>query len=155
MFATTGVATLISMPLIGKLSDKISKFKIFSIGTIIAVVIINIYAQFSVTPFPIALVTNVVMMVFIMSRMIPSQALTSALPNPADRGAFMSINSSLQQMAGGFGAMLAGFVIVQKDNFAPLQNYDYLAMEASAIMLITIYLMYRVSTILEKKLALV
>ena len=65
--------------------------------------------------------------------------------------AFMSINSSLQQMAGGFGAVLAGFVIVQKDNFSPLQHYDHLAMIASSIMLLTIYLMYRVSKIVEMK----
>lgn len=151
LFMITGVATLITMPLIGKLSDSISKFKIFAIATIIAVIFINVYAQFSVTPFPIVLLINVLMMVFIMSRMIPSQALTSAIPNPADRGAFMSINSSLQQMAGGFGAVLAGFVIVQKDNFSPLQHYDHLAMIASGIMLITIYLMFRVSKIVENK----
>jgi predicted MFS family arabinose efflux permease len=91
------------------------------------------------------------MMLFIMSRMIPSQALTSAIPNAADRGAFMSVNSSLQQMAGGFGAVIAGLIIVQKDNFSPLQNYDYLAMLASFFMLLTIVFMYRVSKIVEKK----
>jgi hypothetical protein len=41
------------------------------------------------------------MMMGIMSRMIPSSALTSAIPEMADRGAFMSINASLQQIAGG------------------------------------------------------
>ncbi len=151
MFMITGLSTLIIMPLIGKWSDKINKFKLFAISTLVAIIIINIYAHFSVTSFTVVLITNVLMMVFIMSRMIPSQALMSAIPNPADRGAFMSINSSLQQMAGGFGAVLAGFVIIQKDNFSPLQNYDYLAMLASAFMLITIYLMFRVSKIVEKK----
>ncbi len=147
LFMITGLATLVMMPLIGKWSDKVSKFKLFTVCTLIAVVIINIYAQFSETPFSIVLITNVVMMLFIMSRMIPSQALTSAIPNAADRGAFMSINSSLQQIAGGFGAVLAGLVIVQKDNFSPLQNYDTLAMIASSFMLLTIYLMHRVNRI--------
>jgi uncharacterized membrane protein YoaT (DUF817 family) len=63
----------------------------------------------------------------------------------------MSINSSLQQMAGGFGAMIAGLIIVQKDNFAPLQRYDILAMVASSIMLFTIFLMYQVNKIVKKK----
>lgn len=151
LFMITGIATLISMPLIGKLSDKVSKFKIFAFATILAVIIINIYAQFGVTPFWIVLVTNVLMMVFIMSRIVPSTALTSAVPEAQDRGAFMSINSSLQQVAGGFGAMIAGIIIVQKDNFSPLQHYDTLAMIASCIMLITIFLMYRVNAIVMKK----
>lgn len=115
-----------------------------------AIVIINIYARFAVTPFYIVLIINSVMMIFIMSRMVPSQALTSAIPNPADRGAFMSINSSLQQIAGGFGAMIAGFVIVQKDNFSPLEHYDYLAMITSAIMLFTIYGVSRINKIVEE-----
>lgn len=151
MFMVTGAATLVIMPVIGKLSDKISKPKLFAFSTIMAVIIINIYSRFAETPFYIVLITNVLMMGFIMSRMVPSQALTSAIPNQADRGAFMSVNSSLQQMAGGFGAMLAGFIIVQKDNFSPLVGYDYLAMIASVFMLITIYLMFWISKMVGEK----
>lgn len=151
LFLVTGLATLFSMPLIGKLSDSVSKFKIFAFATVLATIIINIYAHYSATPFWIVLVTNVLMMICIMSRMVPSTALATAIPEPQNRGAFMSINSSLQQMAGGFGAMIAGMIIVQKNNFAPLQHYDILAMIASSIMLITIYLVYRVSKIVVTK----
>jgi predicted MFS family arabinose efflux permease len=151
MFMVTGAATLVIMPVIGKLSDRISKPKLFAFSTVMAVIIINIYSRFAETPFYIVLITNVLMMGFIMSRMVPSQALTSAIPNQADRGAFMSVNSSLQQLAGGFGAMLAGFIIVQKDNFAPLEGYDYLAMIASVFMLITIYLMFWISKMVSEK----
>ncbi|AWI25786.1 MFS transporter [Flavobacterium pallidum] len=151
VFMFTGIATLITMPLIGKLSDKVSKYKVFAIATLTAIVIINIYAHFAVTPFWLVLVANVLMMVAIMCRMVPSTALTSAVPEPADRGAFMSVNASLQQMAGGFGAMLAGVIIVQKDNFSPLEHYDTLAMIASGIMLLTIFLMYRVNRIVQRR----
>ncbi len=149
LFMITGVGTLIVMPFVGKLSDRVSKFKIFAFATLVATMIINIYAHYSATPFWIVVVTNVVMMMAIMSRFVPSSALTSAIPESKDRGAFMSINSSLQQIAGGFGAMIAGLIIVQKDNFAPLEHYDTLAMIASVIMLFTIYLMYRVHSIVN------
>ncbi|WP_281233156.1 MFS transporter [Flavobacterium gelatinilyticum] len=151
MFMITGIATLISMPFIGKLSDKVNKFKIFAAATIMAVIIINVYSHFGVTAFWIVVLTNVFMMVTIMSRMVPSTTLTSAIPDPQDRGAFMSINSSLQQMAGGFGAVIAGMIIVQKDSYAPLEHYDTLAMAASVIMLLTIFLVFRVSKIVENR----
>lgn len=151
MFMITGIGTLVVMPFIGKLSDTIDKVKIFAFATILAIIVINIYAQFAATAFWIVVVTNVVMMIAIMSRFVPSSALTSAIPNPEHRGAFMSVNSSLQQIAGGFGAMIAGLIIVQKDNFSPLEHYDTLAMIASAIMLFTIYLMFRVDAIVTKK----
>lgn len=151
MFMITGIFAVITMPLIGKVADKISKFKLFAIATICAIIIINIYSNYSSTPFWIVVLTNVLMMSAIMMRMIPSQALTSAIPEPQDRGAFMSINSSLQQLAGGFGAMLAGFVIVQKDNYSPIEHYNYLGLVVSAVMLITIYLVFKISVIIQKK----
>ena len=43
-----------------------------------------------------------------------------------DRGAFMSINASLQQIAGGIAATVAGMIIIQKDKHSPLQHYDTL-----------------------------
>lgn len=151
LFMASGVATLVSMPIIGKLSDGIDKFKLFTAATLSAVVVINVYAHLSNTPFGLVLLTNILMMMTIMSRMVPSTALTSAIPAPEDRGAFMSINSSLQQMAGGFGAMLAGVIIVQKDNFSPLEHFDTLAMIATGIMVVTIALVYRVDVIVKNR----
>ncbi len=150
LFMVTGVSSLISMPLIGKMSSKGNKLRIFNVATVFSIIIVNIYAHYSSTPFWIVLITNICMMVSIMSRIIPASVLTSAIPEPHDRGAFMSVNSSLQQMAGGFGAMLGGFIIFQKDKFSPLEHYDTMAMVASAIMLITVYLVYRVNNLVTK-----
>ncbi len=145
LFMVSGITSFIMMPLVGKYSDKRNKFVIFTLATLMAIVVLNIYSNFSTTPFIIVLITYVVMMFFIISRMIPGSALTTAIPKPEDRGAYMSITSSLQQMAGGVGAMIAGMIIVQKDNYAPLENFNLLTMIMSVIMLFTIYLMYRVN----------
>jgi len=151
MFMVSGVASLVTMPLIGRFSDKINKFTLFSAATLVAVVVINIYTRFSETPFWIVLVANVAMMISILSRMVPAMALNSAIPQPQDRGAFMSINASLQQIAGGVGAVFAGFVIVQNDKFSPLQHYDWLGMITSVVMVISIYFVYRVQAVVAAK----
>jgi predicted MFS family arabinose efflux permease len=151
LFMVSGVASLIFMPLIGRFSDKVNRFNLFAIATIVAIIVINIYTHFSATPFWIVLVINVAMMISILSRMVPAMALTSAIPQPQDRGAFMSINSSLQQIAGGLGAMLAGVVVVQKNGYSPLEHYDTLGFVTAAIMLIPIYLVYRIQKIVLKK----
>jgi predicted MFS family arabinose efflux permease len=151
MFMLTGIAALVAMPVVGQLSDKFNKFKLFALATLITVVIMNIYTRYSETPFGIVVITNIFMMIALTSRMIPSSALTSAIPQPQDRGAFMSMTSSLQQIAGGFGSMIGGLIIVQKDKNAPLEHYDMLALVASVIMIFTIYLMYQVSEMVAKK----
>jgi predicted MFS family arabinose efflux permease len=81
----------------------------------------------------------------ILSRMVPSMALVSALPEMQDRGAFMSINSSLGQIAGGAAAMVGGLIVVQQDNFSPLEHYDTLGYIIVVLSVIGIFLLYRVS----------
>ena len=53
------------------------------------------------------------MFVGIFSRMIPSQALISAIPEPSQRGSFNAVSASLQQFSGGLGSVLAGAIIVR------------------------------------------
>ncbi|OYZ18625.1 MAG: hypothetical protein B7Y39_13305 [Bdellovibrio sp. 28-41-41] len=57
--------------------------------------------------------------------MIPSQALMSAIPTPENRGAFMAISASLQQISGGVASLVAGLIVVEgTDGF--LEHFDTL-----------------------------
>ena len=151
IFMLTGVSSLIFMPLVGKLSDRYDKFKIFAIGSVWAVIFTLIYTNLSVTPLYAIITLNILLFMGISSRMIPSATLTSAIPNLQDRGAFMSINSSLQQIAGGVATMLAGLIIVQKDKNSPLENYPVLGIIGSVFILMTVWFIYRVYRIVKNK----
>lgn len=153
LFMASGVSSLIIMPLIGKISDKIDKFTLFTIASIWMMVVVVLYTQLAVTPLWIVMIFNVTMMMGIMSRMIPSSALTTAIPDMKDRGAFMSINASLQQVAGGVAAVFAGKIVLQKDKFSPLENYDKLGYVIVVLSTISIFMVYRVSVLVKKKLA--
>ncbi|MGY0036843.1 MFS transporter [Pedobacter sp. NJ-S-72] len=151
LFMISGVSSLVIMPLIGRLSDTVSKFKIFSIASIWTMIICVAYTNLSATPFWIVIGLNVLMMIGIMSRMVPSSALTSAIPDMEDRGAFMSINSSMQQIAGGIAAAVSGMIVVQKTKFSPIEHYDTVGFVVVAVTLISIFLMYRVNQLAKKK----
>lgn len=151
LFMVGGVSSLIIMPLIGRLSDKIDKFKIFTIAAVWMMVIVLIYTNLTLVPFAIVIIMNILMMIGIMSRMVPAMALTSALPQMQDRGAFMSINSSLQQIAGGIAAAIGGMIVVQKTKTSPLQHYDTLGYVIAVIMILNILMVYRVSKIIKAR----
>ncbi|MEL1256107.1 MFS transporter [Flavobacterium sp. DGU38] len=150
IFMIAGLSTLIIMPLIGKLSDKIDKFRIFVYASVWTIVMVAIYTNLGETPLLLVALFNVLMMMGVMSRMVPSTALVTSIPGMQDRGAFMSINSSLQQIAGGIAAAFAGTIVVQKDKFSPLEHYDTLGFIIIAITFITIFLLYRVSKLIKK-----
>ncbi|WP_316835614.1 MFS transporter [Pedobacter nutrimenti] len=151
LFMVSGVSALAVMPLVGRLSDKVSKYKLFAVACLWMIAVCVIYTNLSITPFWIVLVLNVMMMMGVMGRMVPSQALMSAVPEMEDRGAFMSINASLQQIAGGIGAAVAGTIVYQDNKFSPLKNYDIVGYVVFAISLISIYLMYRVNEVAKKR----
>jgi predicted MFS family arabinose efflux permease len=91
------------------------------------------------------------MMLGIMARMVPSQALTASLPEQKDRGAFMSINSSLQQLAGGVAAMIGGLIVTQKNTLSPLERFDILGYVVIVVILTNIFLTWRVYKIIRER----
>lgn len=151
MFMAAGISTLIIMPIIGKLSDKIDKYKIFAFASLWTMVMVGVYTNLGVTPFYLVLVFNVLMMAGVMSRMVPSTALVTSIPDIQDRGAFMSINSSLQQIAGGIAAAFAGTIVVQKDKMSPLEHYDTLGFIIILVLMLSTILMFRVDKLVKKK----
>lgn len=153
LFIVAGIGSMIVMPLVGKLSDKVDKFKIFAIASAWMIGMVIFYTNLGPTPLWQVMILNVLMMGGVMSRMIPSQALVSAVPDMRDRGAFMSVNTSLQQLAGGVASAVAGLIVVQKDKQNPLQHYDTLGYIISGITIIGVYLVYRVSVLVKKRMA--
>jgi predicted MFS family arabinose efflux permease len=151
LFMASGIAALIIMPMIGKLSDKIDKVKIFTVAALSMMVIIIIYTNLTPIPFIYIVLLNVLMMTAIMSRIVPAMALVSALPKMQDRGAFMSINSSLQQIAGGIAAGIGGMIVVQESKTSPLEHYNTLGYLIVVIIIANIFQMFRVSNLLKRK----
>lgn len=152
LYGISGVFTLIFGPLTGYLSDKIGKYKVFVIGSLLSMAMVAIYTNLGVTPLVWVIVINVIMFAGIMARMTSSSALISAIPQPQDRGAFMSVNSSVQQIAGGVAASLAGMVVYQgADN--KLHDYSILGAIVMASMAVVIAMMYYINRQVTRKLA--
>ena len=150
LYGITGVFAIIFGPLLGKLSDRIGKYKMFVFGSILTMIIVAIYTNMGVSPFWLIVVLNVILFIGISSRMISSSALMTAVPEPQDRGAFMSINSSVQQISGGVASAVAGLIVVQK-NGGILQHYNTLGYVVMGTMVLTVALLYWVNRYVHKK----
>jgi Arabinose efflux permease len=151
LFMIAGLGSLIIMPLVGRVADKVDKLKLFAIASLYMMVMVVIYTNLTPQPFWIIVVINVLMMAGILSRMVPSMALVTAVPEMRDRGAFMSVNSSLQQIAGGIAAAVAGMIVVQKDKFSPLEHYNTLGYVMVGISVLAIWLIWRVRKVVMRK----
>lgn len=151
IFMVSGVGTLFIMPMVGRLSDRVDKFTMFAVASVWMVMMVVIYTHLTATPLWGVIIFNVLMMAGIMSRMVPAGALTTAIPEMQDRGAFMSISSSLQQIAGGIAAAFAGMIVVQKNKFSPLEHYTTLGYVVVVLSVISVYMLYRVKLLINSR----
>ena len=150
LYLITGVCSMITGPFIGKLSDTLGKYPIFVAGSILSMLIVVIYTNLGLTPLWLVVLMNVVMFVGISSRIISSSALMTAVPEPTDRGAFMSINASVQQISGGIASVIAGMIVVATDT-GKLLHYDTLGYVVVGAMIITMTMMYFINEQVSRK----
>lgn len=153
VYMVTGLSSIIAGPLVGRLSDSVGKFRMFCFGTALSAVMVLVFTHLGRTPLRLVILCNVLLFLGITSRMISASALISAVPPPADRGAFMSVNSSIQQLAGGVAAAVAGLIVVQTGD-GPLRRYDVLGFVVTAAILGTAILLWRVARMIAGRAAL-
>lgn len=125
VYAATGVATFLGAPLLGRLSDKLGKMRVFQAATLLTGIMVVIFTNLGLTPLVLAIVINALMMIGVFGRIIPAQAIMTSLPSMQDRGAFMSVNSSVQQISGGIASVVAGLIVYQSSS-GKLLHYNIL-----------------------------
>jgi predicted MFS family arabinose efflux permease len=144
IYGVTGLCSIVAGPFVGRLSDQVGKFPIFVVGSTLSMVMLVLLTHLGVTPIGVVMLVNVVLMLGISSRMIAASALTSAVPDARDRGAFMAVNSSLQQLAGGISSAVAGLIVTQTPS-GGIVHYDTLGYVAVGAMLLAMAMLYQVN----------
>jgi len=150
LYLVTGIFSVVAGPLAGKFSDKIGKFKMFTIGTIASMIILVIYTNMGITPFWLACVVSIVLFVALTARMIPASTIMTAIPAPEDRGSFMSINSAVMQISGGVASVIAGLIVVSAPD-GKIEHYDLLGYVVIGLMVVMTVMMYYIDRMIAQK----
>jgi Na+/melibiose symporter-like transporter len=109
-----------------------------------------IYTHLGQVSLTTAIIVNVLMFVGIFSRMIPSQALISAIPDANQRGSFSAISASLQQLSGGIGSVLAAAIIAENPD-GSLRHFELLGYIVVATSILSLIVMYFVQKPIAKR----
>jgi predicted MFS family arabinose efflux permease len=142
VYLVTGLCTIFVGPLIGKAADSFGKFRVFVLGTALSGVMVLIYTHLGPIPLPLLIVVNTLLFVGIFSRMIPFQALVSAIPAENQRGSFNAISASVQQFSGGIASVVAGHIVTQNPD-GTLGHFDRIGYVVIATSLTALMLLWR------------
>lgn len=135
-----GAATIFTAPLVGKISDKIGKPKVFFFFGILALIPAYFITNLGAVGLVYALVLTTSFFIVTNGRFVPAMALTSNIVPPQKRGTFMSINSSLMQLASGAASLLAGKIVVEAKD-GSLQNYHYVGYISIAASIFALFML--------------
>jgi len=141
IYLVSGLFSIVTGPMVGRASDTFGKYPTFVFGCAMTIVMVLIYTHLGHVSLVTAITVNVLMFVGIFSRMIPSQALISAIPDQSQRGSFSAVSASLQQLSGGLGSVLAAAIISQQPDGSLLhfERIGYVVVTTTIITLVAMY----------------
>lgn len=148
IYIATGLCSIVAGPYLGQLCDRIGKLPVFVAGSLSCMAMVLWYTRLGVSPLWVVVGVNILLFVTVNARMVSASALTSGVPEPRDRGAYMSVNSSIQQISGGVAAWLAGIIVIQAPS-GPLLHYPLLGGVVALAMAITLPLMWNVDRMVK------
>jgi MFS transporter, DHA1 family, inner membrane transport protein len=135
LYMAGGAATFFTSRFIGRLADRHGSRLVFRLMVALSLLPILFVTHLPGLPFIALLLFFPVFMVVVSGRMVPMQALLTTVPEPANRGAFLSANSALQALGSGCGAWLGG-LLLSSDATGYIEGYGVNGWLATALALL-------------------
>ncbi len=123
VYLVGGLCAFLSAFVLGRLSDQKGKLVVFTYSVIASAIMVAVITNLPRVSFPIVLVFFGIWFAVATGRAVTAQALLSNVPLPAQRGSFMSFNSSVQQLGTSAASFLSGILVV-KSTDGRLIGYD-------------------------------
>lgn len=141
MYLAGGIATIVTLTYIGRLSDRFGKLPVFRwlAGATIASILLLTNLPAGLSLFWVLAATTF-MMIATSGRMVPGMALITASAKPAERGGFMSVNAAVQHLGAGAATWVGGLMLYQADETSPLIGYASIGLVSCAACVLSLYL---------------
>lgn len=143
VYLAGGCATLFTARLIGRWADKAGKQQVYRWIALLSILPMLLITHLPQLPLLALLLVFPFFMTLVSGRTIPLQALLTTIPQPQKRGAFLSVNSALQQLGSGLGALLGGMTLTT-DATGHISGYGINGWVAAGLSLLTVWWVSRV-----------
>lgn len=137
IYLVGGFASLIAAVYLGKMADKKGKLNVFSLSVFFSLFMVLIITKLPNVPFAVVLIFFAIWFVVATGRIVTAQAMITEVVQPEQRGSFMSINGSIQQLGSGLAALCAG-AIVTTDKSGLIHNYNWVGYLSILVLLLSL-----------------
>ena len=144
VYLVGGIATIFSNPRVGKWADKKGRFHVFTVLAFLSIIPILVLTNLPQVPLWVALIVTGLFFVLAGGRMVPSTAIVTSVIKPRNRGSFMSLNSSVQNMTAGVSSMVAGILVTIPEGGNHVFGFWKVGLLGAIFTLIAIWMMSRI-----------
>jgi len=116
LYLCGGLCTVFSMNWVGRWSDRAGKLKVFTLMSLSTAAPILLVTNLPQAPLWAVIGVFVLLMVCMSARFVPAMAMMTSAVEARDRGGFMSINSSVQQLSMALTSLMAGLLIGETED---------------------------------------
>lgn len=134
-----GVATALSTPLVGWLSDHMDRLKLLAIMSVAACIVSIVITHLGHVSLVAASLMMALFMVTMSGRFSPAMTMVTNAVEARYRGGFMSVNAALQQAASASASVLAGLLVTRSPS-GQLLGLPLLGYTAAGFFLLTVLL---------------
>ncbi len=134
-----GAATFFTSQLIGRMSDKHGKLKIFRRVALASFIPLLITTHLVPIAWWLVLINSTLFFILVPGRMVPGMAMVSAVPAPHVRGTFMSLVSAVQMLFSGLATLVAGLIMTRAPD-GQIMHYDMVGYIAVVCGIATIWI---------------
>ncbi|WP_246141825.1 MFS transporter [Phaeodactylibacter luteus] len=146
IYAVGGTLTVFLLPFFGRLADRFGHARVFTLASVGALASIFAITNLNTTSMAIALCATSSFFVVASGRNVPATTMVTSVVRPESRGSFMSVRTSVNQMAMGLASFMAGLIVTANPD-GSLSNYQYAGYIAIGMSLLAVVLAWRLKLV--------
>lgn len=139
IYLVGGIASLFAAIYLGRFSDKKGKLPIFSWTVFFSLYMVLIITTLPNVHFSVALIFFAVWFILATGRAVTAQAMISEVVDQTQRGSFMSINGSVQQLGSGIASLVAGLIVITEKS-GKIKNFNWVGYLSIVVLVVSLIL---------------
>lgn len=134
VYLVGGIASLLSAIYLGRVSDNLGKFKVFTFSVLSSLIMVIGITNMPVLPFSLVLVFFAIWFVFATGRGVTAQAMVTNVVEKEQQGSFMVLNSSMQHAGTFLASIISGYIVIETKT-GRIERYEWVGYLSIVVLL--------------------
>ncbi len=150
VYLVGGTASLLSAIVLGRVSDKWGKLRVFTYAILLSIVMVYGITNIPPVPFSVVLLFFVAWFIFATGRGVTAQAMVSNVVEKEQQGSFMVLNSSMQQAGTFLASITAGYIVIENKG-GKILRFEWVGYLSIVVLIVCLLLARRLFRHMDKK----